>query len=318
MQKRAFFKNVEYKTVFEPLPKEESSGMCYDKVPIKISYADDFPCLHYHNSFEVGVCTSGFGLFISEGSCSFFKEGDYFFIPPRKKHYSRSIDKSTDCFSKFIYVSEKMIDKLMPISLKDKYNSLAAGIPTVIRPTESYSASNHLKELFSAFDCDLEDIAHISALRISTLLLESKRWFSNKGKLESRFNSHVSRCAESVAPAAEYIFLHYSENVAAKELADLCHMSESQLRRNFISAYGITPFAYKNKLRMHIADELITQTSLPLYGIAEALGFNSPSDFCRMYKEINGKSPGSARKEKSYTSPKNNTDENTQINKEET
>lgn len=79
-------------------------------------------------------------------------------------------------------------------------------------------------------------------------------------------------------------------------LADLCGYSLSTFRRLFREEFRITPHEWLKGLRKDKVKNLLTQTDLPLWEVAEVCGFVSQSyltEFCQMNF---GASPGEIRK----------------------
>ena len=78
----------------------------------------------------------------------------------------------------------------------------------------------------------------------------------------------------------------------------MCHLSESQLTRRFIKLFGLSPIAYKNKIRCLVGSELLYHTDLSLEEISLRLGFTSYTDFYRLFKKNFSLSPSEYRKTK--------------------
>lgn len=299
MQKHAYQGSIEkYKTVFDPLPVSPHAPLFYDKQSILLRYVKDFPKLHYHDRYEIGICQDGEGLFLSDGIYATMRKGDIIFVPPGKHHYSRSLHEDVPCRCRFLYIHPHAIEKCLQLQAEDERSALrcyAERIPPILRSEEA----PHAYALFS----DIEDFFEKASartdmtvvLRASLLLLEAQEWFSppDTGKLSSESNPSNHEAAVQIA---EYLTAHYRENQTAKELAALCHLSESQLRRKFLSAYGMPPIAYRNALRCGIGAELLLRTELSIAQIADRLGYSSPSDFYRMFKKLRGISPLAYRK----------------------
>ena len=102
----------------------------------------------------------------------------------------------------------------------------------------------------------------------------------------------------TIKNVAEYIALHYSDSFTSSDLASLCHLSESQLRRRFVAAYGNSPMAYRNSLRCRIAAELISRTELSIFEISSRVGYATTSDFFRAFVKYKGFSPSEYRRRK--------------------
>ena len=108
----------------------------------------------------------------------------------------------------------------------------------------------------------------------------------------------LSKTVRQILPAVEHIEKHPELNTSVSELAAMCYLSESQLRRRFMASYGQPPIAYRNSLRCRIACELLTSTELPVAEIAERVGFGNVSDFYRMFRKLHGIAPYEYKKSK--------------------
>jgi AraC-like DNA-binding protein len=94
--------------------------------------------------------------------------------------------------------------------------------------------------------------------------------------------------------------LHYREQISNRALAELSHLSESQLRRRFTIAYGQPPHAYLNLLRCRIGAEMLAYTTRTIENIAESVGYGCASDFYRHFKNLLGVSPSEWRKKQAH------------------
>lgn len=300
MQKHAYSSSKQYQTLFTPLPVSSDEPLYFDRNSVYLPYAEDFPQLHYHNRYEIGICESGEGLFLSDGIFSSVSKGDIIFVAPESAHYSRSLSEDAPCICRFAYVRREDVENLLVCSLhgdNDKaetFKNLARNIPAVLRASEYPEYVVLLTELMSLCQSDTSDIASIVTMRTVLFLLESQRRFSVAAKAPLvAINSD-----NAVAMVSEHISLNYSGSDTSKELSQKCHISESQLRRRFIAAYGMPPIAYRNYLRNNIAAELLVRTRLPISEISERIGYTATSDFYRAFKKTYGVSPSVYRSTK--------------------
>lgn len=107
--------------------------------------------------------------------------------------------------------------------------------------------------------------------------------------LEELFSEKVgfSERYGDISDAINLIEKHPENNSSVKELADICHMSESTFMRKFKDySGGVTPIKYRNNIRLMMAEEL--SASLSLGEIAEKLGFYDGAHLCKIYKQTKG------------------------------
>ena len=297
MQKHAFYNHKEYLTVYAPLPIGPETLLYYDKKTVDLPFYEDFPMLHYHDRYEIGVCEDGEGLFLSEGKYFSVNKGSFIFVPPMSRHYSRSIHGNAPCQCRFVYIKKEIIDDILEAVGKKMCKEYERRIPTVISSKDHSSVAVLLSQIIEIACNDAENKAESIGLRLSAFLLESDVFRTDI--LETEVSDITKNNKQSVyAKAAEYLYLHYQGAETAKELAQIFHISESQLRRKFLSAYGMPPIAYRNYLRCKIATKLLRNTELSIVDISEKIGYTSTSDFYRMFKKHYGISPSEYRKEK--------------------
>ena len=77
----------------------------------------------------------------------------------------------------------------------------------------------------------------------------------------------------------------------AGKLADLCHVSYSQLRRYFTSALHATPQSFLDEQRLLEAAHLLRVSSLSVKEIARDLHFADASELCHQFKRRFGVTP---------------------------
>lgn len=120
----------------------------------------------------------------------------------------------------------------------------------------------------------------------------SLRAFSLFYDMLSDLYSFLKTTSENkIMPAIDYINAHYTDNVSAFELAEMCHLSETHLYRLFKKETNKTPVDYRNFLRTQRACLLLKETDLPVSEIAYQLGFDSIYYFSRIFKKYMGLSP---------------------------
>jgi YesN/AraC family two-component response regulator len=68
-------------------------------------------------------------------------------------------------------------------------------------------------------------------------------------------------------------------------------MSEYYFCRFFKKVTFMTFVEYINKLRINIAIKFLLDTNMTIAQISDAVGFNDPSYFNRVFKKLNGNSP---------------------------
>jgi len=96
--------------------------------------------------------------------------------------------------------------------------------------------------------------------------------------------------------------LHASE-LDVKTLASRVHLSESAFHKAFKSLTGQTPMRYLKQYRLHLARRLIQQHDRHIAQVAFAVGYQSPTQFSRDFKQHFGHTAGDTRKQPPAADP---------------
>ena len=98
--------------------------------------------------------------------------------------------------------------------------------------------------------------------------------------------------------AIEYLHKHYSNSeLTLKAVCEHLGISTSHFSSLFKEETGMTFLKYLNNIRMEKAKQLLRETDLKNYEIAERVGFRDPHYFSIAFKKITGKTPGRYGKE---------------------
>jgi AraC-like DNA-binding protein len=102
-----------------------------------------------------------------------------------------------------------------------------------------------------------------------------------------------------MSKAYDFVKNNISNNeLSIEEFGKQLLLSRTQLYRKIKALTGMSPSVFVSTLRLKVAAELLTETSLSVSGIAYKVGFGNPSYFTSSFKKLYGVSP------KEYTSIK--------------
>ena len=102
----------------------------------------------------------------------------------------------------------------------------------------------------------------------------------------------------SIARAIQHMNRYCDSNMKLDDYADMCCMSKYHFARVFKQVTGLSPLAYRNRIRIEYAKELLINSFLPISEISATLGFISPAYFSDVFKKSNGMSPKEYRESK--------------------
>lgn len=98
-----------------------------------------------------------------------------------------------------------------------------------------------------------------------------------------------------VQEALRYIDQHLQDPLSLRETAEALHMNSSYLSVLFKEQTGLTFSEYLTHRRIQRARELLLGTSMPVAEIAEQVGYQTARYFVKVFRSLEGQSPGQYR-----------------------
>ncbi|MDO4174905.1 MAG: AraC family transcriptional regulator [Eubacteriales bacterium] len=112
---------------------------------------------------------------------------------------------------------------------------------------------------------------------------------------ESCYNLPAASNA-SIDRAIRFMECHLTENISLDEIAAHVGLSKYYFNRLFSRYTGMTPHRYFINMRVQYAKRLLLTTYASVEEVAEACGFDNPSNFIRLFKHIVHMTPSAFRK----------------------
>lgn len=103
-------------------------------------------------------------------------------------------------------------------------------------------------------------------------------------------------------PPMQVVIQHTQRNLASATLAQVCRaaaLSERSLRRKFVAATGLTWEAYRRRMRMLAAMDMLEASRLTVGQVAAEVGYDNQSAFAKAFRQIVGISPLDYRRSRS-------------------
>jgi AraC-type DNA-binding domain-containing proteins len=104
-----------------------------------------------------------------------------------------------------------------------------------------------------------------------------------------------SRSTSPIAVLLRRLCTDYMEPISVDEAASECALSKSYFCHAFKKATGKTLLEYLHTLRLIEAERMLAETDQPIHAIANAVGFEDPAYFGRVFRAMRGVSPRQAR-----------------------
>lgn len=172
------------------------------------------------------------------------------------------------------------------------FNVVGDGLPNI--PAVIPAKNPALRGLFRSLSAKKPEgaAAHFQQMAVFYEILE---------KLCANSSSNEKTPA-TVAKAKEIIEERFNDPLfSIFELAALCGVSQTYLRREFNIAYGTSPIRYLKETRRRRAKELLLCADIPINKIATECGYSGSCYFVQDFHNATGESPTEYRKRLSFT-----------------
>ncbi len=103
---------------------------------------------------------------------------------------------------------------------------------------------------------------------------------------------HHTKSHVRLRPAREYTEQNFSSDISLDMLANLCNMSVTNFRREWLKLYGETALQYRDRLRLCYAKECLISGYYTVNEVATKCGFSDVNYFIRFFKKHTGTTPG--------------------------
>ncbi len=100
---------------------------------------------------------------------------------------------------------------------------------------------------------------------------------------------------DNINELKKYIDTHLNEKISLETCGKIAGLSVSQTIRSFSKHFGMPPYEYIGQQRLETAKILLTSSQLPIFEIANQLGFADQYYFSKYFKKKIGKSPEAYR-----------------------
>lgn len=141
------------------------------------------------------------------------------------------------------------------------------------------------------------DFGQETAIAVSELLIfDTER--SGSTPQRERVPAMIESKMPRLAKAIKLMERNIESPLSVAEISSQTGISQRQLERDFKESLGTTATRYYSRLRVMLAQRLLTETSLNITEIALRAGYTSRTSFIRTYKNVFKKCPSDERSKK--------------------
>lgn len=223
----------------------------------------------------------GSGTLTYEGNTYHLKEGDCAFLDCHKA-YSHHTSKELWTLEWVHFYGPNMS------AIYEKY--VERGGKPCFTCAHAGEYSSLIKGLYdiAASDSYIKDMQICEKLTALLTLLMEEGWSTEKGAYNSK--------RRNLQVVKEYLDEHYPEKIQLNTLSEKFYINKFYLTRIFKEQFGVSVMDYVLQLRITKAKQLLRFSDKTVEEIAVACGMNDANYFSRMFKKVEGVSPGKFRK----------------------
>ncbi len=252
--------------------------------------------IHFHNTFELGLCLSGEGTLRHAGEEYPFSAGDVQIVFPYTPHINRTTSRESCMWVWASIDYESLFEHLgvMNFSLINELINRSSKYGGIIKK----EAEPRIYEKLFSFLTEnsnggFSDLLHMARSFLDILITASDQALLN-GVEAHASNENIHR----LAPALKQINIDIEsgESTPIEALGRMCAMSATGFRNAFIELVGTPPKPYIQACRIRRAKYLLRKNEMNILDIAYSVGYKNISGFNRAFLEITGETPSDYRK----------------------
>jgi AraC-like DNA-binding protein len=254
-----------------------------------------YPHLHRHHEVQLTWVIDGEGTLVADNSMHSFQSNEIYWIGANQSHVFKSEPS---------YFENKHGKKTHAI---DIFFSPDAQLSSFFELPEAKRLKNFAQQHNSGFRLPqnrVEEISEIMLLVANTSGIEQLVNFINLLKQLSGIDQVAPLSSESnnvkysdnegirIATIYNYIMQHYNEPITLEEVAKLAYMTPQAFCRYFKKHTHHTLVSFINQVRINEAcKKLVDNRYESIASVAYNTGFNSITNFNRVFKSVIKKSP---------------------------
>lgn len=234
-------------------------------------------------SFLFFLVTDGAGSLLYDGQSHCLQAGDCVFIDCRKPYAQGSSEENLWSLKWAHFYGSSMN------GIYEKY--VERGGRPAFTPQEPALFASLLDCLLAIAGTEdyIRDMRINEKLTGLLTLLMAESWHPEAG-------SHIGGKKKSLQYVKTYLEEHYREKITLDRLAGQFYLNKFYLARTFKERFGATVLGYLEQVRITRAKQLLRFSDLTAEAVGQEVGIGEPGYFCRVFKKVEGISPGEYRR----------------------
>ncbi|NQX63658.1 helix-turn-helix transcriptional regulator [Paenibacillus qinlingensis] len=242
--------------------------------------------LHQHAFHQIFWIASGSGVFQCEDVIFELEPDTIFFIKPNQLHGLTAVDHVKTLDIKFQIVSEELESATgqIPAQMRIR-NKEVARLLELVR-SEGLQRQSYFRELAALH---LAELLYVLTRAAEHLENEAQSNILEARSLAPRVSNANATAAEK---AEQWILAHADQDWTITEMSKKLGYSPSYMCQLFKDYKGLTIAAFLKEVRIQRAKEWMAYSDCSIKHIAQTVGFKTVHHFTRVFKEVEGITPG--------------------------
>ncbi len=238
--------------------------------------------LHWHDCFEIELVLNGEATQVLNGDTYKMACGTLYMLNPTDFHSIKS--NGAEVYN--IMFSEELLDE----TVLHKILSVEKNIVFSLSEREMVNIKFMMSQMLYEFEHNSEfsDLLVKNYMECLLMMILRKCEFGKETKRDSD--------NDSMRKALLYMHSRFRENPTLIQVAEIAGFNKNYFSGLFHQTTGKTYKEYLNALKLEHSKKLVLTTNIPITEICYASGYNSLTNFLRVFKEQYGVSPAAMRK----------------------
>ena len=243
---------------------------------------------HFHGFYEIHILLDKEANHLVEGNMFHLKAFDITLLPPGILHKSEYPDGPA--------VKRLIIDFAMPVTDHFSMHGDFQKVLSVFHDeTPVYRFDREIQEQLASYLNNIFRICKSSSdvknLQLHTELIQFLSCLYHYRTKNIYNNRSEDNLTSKIYAITSYIHVHFAEDLSLEELSKQFYISAYYLSHQFKAITGFTITNYIQMTRIRNAQQMLLSGDKKITEIAESCGFNSFSQFNRVFNKVCGVSP---------------------------
>ena len=268
--------------------------LIYNNVHIEKCGIFEYRDKNHKNIFEINHCR--------EGRLEYSAKGEYAYLSPGDISIHKRMDEQNECYfpsSHYHGVSVRIdVDEapkclscflndvnVEPKLLMDKF---CAGDKVFVARSNA-----HLEHIFSELYSIPEEVKKgYFKIKVLEILLFLSCMKPEAGSQRKKYSASQVALAKE---AGQYLMQHMDEKITIDSLAEIFHVSSTQMKNCFKGVYGVSVYNFIRTQKMQSAAVMLKNSDKTILEIANMYGYDNGSKFASAFRATIGQTPNEYR-----------------------